>query len=157
MLFSLPRKRGINIAKIRGNKVTDYTYVMRRPLSGAISLTSKSVRLTSGWRCSVAMCPCWIIGRCATPTALTPSGWCVPIRLPCGRFWSDGLTPNTSLRCALRWLWRCAISSTKSGSTRFLSASTGSISGALSRSIRASKASRRSLNKALCKVLSHTM
>ena len=24
MLFSLPRKRGINIAKIRGNKVTDY-------------------------------------------------------------------------------------------------------------------------------------
>ena len=25
MLFSLPRKRGINIAKIRGNKVTDYT------------------------------------------------------------------------------------------------------------------------------------
>ena len=30
MLFSLPRKRGINIAKIRGNKVTDYksTYPM---------------------------------------------------------------------------------------------------------------------------------
>ena len=27
MLFSLPRKRGINIAKIRGNKVTDYTRI----------------------------------------------------------------------------------------------------------------------------------
>lgn len=30
MLFSLPRKRGINIAKIRGNKVTDYTLVVLR-------------------------------------------------------------------------------------------------------------------------------
>ena len=30
MLFSLPRKRGINIAKIRGNKVTDYRCCLMR-------------------------------------------------------------------------------------------------------------------------------
>jgi len=43
-------------------------------VSGATLSTSKNVRLMSVWRCSHAMCLCWIIGLCATPTALTQSG-----------------------------------------------------------------------------------
>ena len=100
------------------------------PSFGAILSTSKSTRSMSGWRCLVAMCRCSTIGLCATPTALMQSGWLVLTKRLCGRFWSVGLTLSASLRHASQWLWRCAISSTKSGSTRFLSASTGLISGA---------------------------
>ena len=55
------------------------------------------------------MYTCWIIGRCATPIVLTPSGWRVPTSRFCGRFWSSGFAPSVSLRYALRWLCRCAI------------------------------------------------
>ena len=45
MLFSLPRKRGINIAKIRGNKVTDYS---RRQSEPSKELAEVVCRIPSG-------------------------------------------------------------------------------------------------------------